>query len=216
VNQLGTDTWSAGDQVASGGAQNWVYLDEYSAQFNSLAGQTGSIWSWGYATIARANLVLSQGPGTPVGGSLTQAIKDSRLAEARFLRALAYFIMVQHFGGLTVLPETSTGISTESVRETEDSVYKVIISDVTEAVAKLPVTQPDYGRITKGAAQHLLAEVYLTRAYREWNTANKQADFTKALELATAVIGSGQYSLVPDFARLWCGTMRSGVPRSWA
>lgn len=211
TTQLGTDTWSAGDQVASGGAQNWEYLDNYSAEFNSLAGQTGGIWSWGYGTIARANLVLSQGPSTPVGGTMTEAVKQSRLAEARFLRALAYFIMVQHFGGLTVLPETSTGISTEAVRETEDSVYKLIISDVTEAVSKLPVTQPEYGRITKGAAQHLLAKVYLTRAYREWNAANKQADFTKALENANAVI-SGPYSLVPDFARLWCGTMRAGVP----
>jgi hypothetical protein len=212
LTQLGTDTWSAGDQVSAGGAQNYIYLDDYSAPYNAFAAFHGALWGWGYGTIARANLVLSQGPGTPIGGSLTQAIKDSRLAEARFLRALAYFILVQHFGPLTVLPETSSGISTEAVRETEDSVYKVIIADLTDAVAKLPVTQPEYGRVTKGAAQHLLAEVYLNRAYREWNTANKQADFQQALTLATAVIGSGQYSLVPDFARLWCGTMRAGVP----
>ena len=212
MTQLGTDTWSAGDQVSSGGAQNYIYLDDYSAQYNSDAAFHGALWGWGYGTIARANLVLSQGPNTPVGGVLTQAMKDSRLAEARFIRGMAYFVLVQHFGGLTVLPETSTGISTEAVRETEDSVYKVIISDVTEAVNKLPVTQGDYGRATKGAAQHLLAKVYLTRAYREWNTANKQADFTKALELANAVIGSGQYSLVADFASLWCGPMRSAAP----
>lgn len=205
MQQMGVDTWTAADQVAAGGAQPWVYLDNYNAQYNSLSAFLNPQWQAGYNIIARANVVLDNGPNTPVGGNLTQAIKNSRLGEARFLRAWAYFQLVQQYGPLTVNLRSGE-LSTEAVRESEDSVYKVIISDVEEAINLLPVTQPEFGRITRGAAQHLLAKVYLTRAYREWNTANRQPDFQRALELANTVINSGTYRLLPIYADLWCGT----------
>lgn len=205
MQQLGVDTWTAADQVAAGGAQPWVYLDTYDAQFTTLAAFINPQWQAGYTIIARANVVLDNGPNTPVGGVLTQTIKDSRLGEAHFLRAWAYFQLVQQYGPLTV-NLTGGALSTEAVRESEDSVYKVIIGDLNEAVTLLPVTQSEFGRVTKGAAQHMLAKVYLTRAYRDWNTANKAGDFQKALDLANTVIGSGTYSLLPIYADLWCGT----------
>ena len=205
MQQMGVDTWTAADQVAAGGAQPWVYLDNYDQQYNSLSAFLNPQWQAGYTIIARANVVLDNGPNTPLGGVLTQAIKNSRLGEARFLRAWAYFQLVQQYGPLTV-NLTTGAVSTEAVRESEDSVYKVIIADLNEATNLLPTTQPEFGRATKGATQHLLAKVYLTRAYREWNTANRQADFQKALDLANTVINSGTYSLLPIYADLWCGT----------
>src|SRR5213075_2564788 len=104
-------------------------------------------------------------------------------------RAWAYFQLVQQYGDLTVNLHSGQ-LSTEAVRESEDSVYKVIIDDLNQAITLLPVTQSDYGRATLGAAQHLLAKVYLTRAYRDWNAANKQSDFQQALTLANTVINS--------------------------
>src|SRR5919108_2141058 len=202
---LGVDTWTAADQVAAGGQQPWVYLDTYDAQYNSLSAFINPQWQAGYTIIGRANVVLDNGPSTPIGGVLTQAIKDSRLGEAHFLRAWAYFQLVQQYGDLTINLHTGQ-LSTEAVRESEDSVYKVIIDDLNQAITLLPVTQSEFGRVTLGAAQHLLAKVYLTRAYRDWNTANKQADFQQALTLANAVISAGTYSLVPIYADLWCGT----------
>src|SRR5438477_11221879 len=92
---LGTDTWTAADQVAAGGNQPWVYLDTYDPQYNSLSAFLNPQWQAGYTLTARANLVLDNGPSTPVGGILTQATKDSRLGEAHFLRAWAYFQLVQ-------------------------------------------------------------------------------------------------------------------------
>src|SRR5207247_596578 len=99
---LGTDTWTAADQVAAGGAQPWIYLDTYDPQYNSLSAFLNPQWQAGYTIIARANVVLDNGPLTPIGGVLTQAIKDSRLGEAQFLRAWAYFQVVQQYGDLTV------------------------------------------------------------------------------------------------------------------
>jgi hypothetical protein len=97
-------------------------------------------WQQGYQIIAGANVVLDNGPNTALGGVLTQAIKDSRLGEAHFLRAWAYFNLIQQFGcgsgatcGITVTLDTGE-LSTESARESEDSVYKVII-DLNQAYA---------------------------------------------------------------------------------
>src|SRR5437867_8075618 len=208
---LGTDTWTAADQVSAGGAQNWVYLDTYDPQYNSLGAFLNAQWQAGYTIIARANVVLDNGPSTPVGGILTQATKDSRLGEAHFLRAWAYFQLVQQYGDLTITLHTGQ-LSTEAVRESEDSVYQVIIDDLNQAITLLPATQTDYGRATLGAAQHMLAKVYLTRAYRPWHTSNAQSDFQQALTLANTVINSGTYSLVPIYADLWCGTHRAAAP----
>ncbi|HEY8484304.1 MAG TPA: RagB/SusD family nutrient uptake outer membrane protein [Longimicrobiales bacterium] len=212
LTELGTDIWTAADQVSSGGAQNWIYYDTYEATYTSEGAFLDAFWSWGYTLINQANTVLEYGARIPVGGTLTPEVKNSRLGEAHFIRALAYFELVQQFGGLTInlnVPET---LSTEATRESEDSVYKVIISDLERAIELLPPEQPDYGRATSWAAKNLLAKVYLTRAYREWNTANRQADFQRALELAQDVIRNGPYALVPDYASLWCGEHRAEVP----
>src|SRR5207248_1944502 len=84
-------------------------------------------------------------------------------------------------------------------------VYDAIIDDLKYAEATLPYVAKEYGRVTKGAAQHLLAKVYLT-----WQrdadsaadeTAKKQAgDFANAADYAQRVIKSGQYALLPRFS----------------
>jgi hypothetical protein len=219
MEQMGVDTWTAADQVAAGGAQPWVYLDTYDPQYTTLAAFLNPQWQGAYQLVADANVVLDNGPNTPVGGVLTQAIKNSRLGEAYFLRAWAYFELIQQYGcgsgatcGVTVNLHTGS-LSTEAKRESEDSVYKVILADLNQAISLLPVTQTDFGRATKGAAQALLAKVYLTRAYRDWNSAGKTADFQQALTLANGVINSGTYSLLPVYADLWCAAAhRAGTP----
>ncbi len=224
LQQMGVDTWTAADQVFSGGAQPWSYFDDYSSQFTSLGAYLNNAWQNGYQIIADANVVLYNAPKVATGSVLTPTLKNTRMGENYFLRAWAYFNLIQQFGcgtgptcGVTVNllpPEATGGLSTEAKRESEDSVYKVIISDLNQAIAApLPVTQPDFGRATRGAAQALLAKVYLTRAYRDWNSANKQADFQQALALSNGVINSGTYSLLPVYADLWCAAQhRSGTP----
>src|SRR5947199_368316 len=144
LTELCTDTWTAADQVSSGCAQNWIYYDTYEPTYTSQGSFLDAVWGCGYTEINRANTVLDHGPQVPVGGTLTQAVKDSRLGEAHFLRALAYFELVQQFGGLTINLHAAQGVSTEATRQSEDSVYKVIIDDLNQAINLLPLTQPSY------------------------------------------------------------------------
>src|SRR5471032_650207 len=88
ISQLGTDTWFNGDQVAAGGAQAWSYLNDYSVQLNSADARLQATWNNFYQQINIANAVLDRGPNTT---NVTTAIKNSRLVEALFFRALYYF-----------------------------------------------------------------------------------------------------------------------------
>jgi len=72
---------------------------------------------------------------------------------------------------------------------------QVIIPDLEFAIANLPLEQEVYGRVTRGAAQHLLAVVYLTRL--------ADGDPARAEALAKEVINSGVYQLQPSYQELW-------------
>lgn len=146
-------------------------------------GRASAIWSSFYQTINRANSVLDN-----VGNiNMDESVKTKILAEAHFLRALAYFDLVRGFGPVPVKTKESVDISeVASPRKPVDSVYDLIIEDGLAAEAGLPESVGDAtGRASKWAAKMLLAEVYLTR--EKWAEAAKEAE---------DVINSGPYALI--------------------
>lgn len=146
-------------------------------------GRASAIWSSFYQTINRANSVLDN-----VGNiNMDESVKTKILAEAHFLRALAYFDLVRGFGPVPIKTKESVDISeVASPRKPVDSVYDLIIEDGLAAEAGLPESVGDAtGRASKWAAKMLLAEVYLTR--EKWAEAAKEAE---------DVINSGPYALI--------------------
>ncbi len=146
-------------------------------------GRAADIWSSHYRTINRANSILDNVPDI----NMDEALKTRILAEAHFLRAMAYFNLVRGFGPLPLKTSESTDISTVgAARMPEDSVYDLITEDAIAAVNGLPESVgSETGRASKWAAKMLLSQVYLTR--EKWSDAAKQAD---------DIISSGKYSLV--------------------
>ena len=205
LTQAGTDTWMAADQAGSNNKE----FDSYNGGLNSTVAPLANTWGPAYQAINTLNAALDRGPNT-VG--ITATVKNSLLGEAHFLRALNYFTIVQQFGDLTLSVHENRGVQTSAVRNPAADVYKLIIADLDSAIQLLPVSQPDFGRATKGAAQTLRSKVYLTRAYRDYSP-NKQADFQAALDDAKAVINSGTYTLEPVFADLWCQARTSDPQR---
>ena len=192
---LGTDSWEKGDQLDPNGAG---YFNDYTPQFTSTEG-TGAVqgmWQSAYSSINTANTAIA---AITASTGLTDAMKNTRLAENRFLRALYYFDLVRTYGAVQLNLQPTEGVSIEAHRSPVDSIYSVaIIPDLEFAIANLPVkgAQTDYFRATKGAAETLLSEVYLTRA--------AAGDFDKAVQLTTDVINSGKYTLNPNFSALFC------------
>src|SRR5690606_32488866 len=85
-------------------------------------------------------------------------------AEARYLRALYYFHIVQQWGGVHFTLEETIGVETEA-NMTDESVFysQGIVPDLEFAAENLPAQTSDYGRAHKAAAEALLARVQLTR-----------------------------------------------------
>lgn len=182
------------------------YFDDYTAQLNpSSAAYIHDLWTSYYRAINACNIGIERIPaleGTQFYTNETN--KNLRIAELRFLRAFYYFVLVQQFGAV---PLTLTGditVRLEFERSPVSEVYKSIINDLQFAEATLPPSQSQYGRITKGAARHYLAKVYLTRGSAVTEPRGQQpTDMDSAAYWANLVITDGPYQLLDNFADLW-------------
>ena len=174
-------------------------FDFYGADLNQGLSQAADLWTYLYKNINRANTVISR--ASDVVG-MDETLKSTRVAEAKFIRSLCLFWAVQQWGDAPMPLSETVAASKEVTRVPSSEIYAQLISDLLEAESALPNTASDYGRATKGAAQHLLARVYLTRG---WNFNNSlggsAADFDSALEYADKVINS--YPLVSNYKDLW-------------
>lgn len=126
-----------------------------------------TIWNDHYLLINRANVVIARVPEIP---GLNEQKRDEVVAEARFLRAFAYFSLVRSFGDvpLITIPTTSPDIAALQVpRNPTDQVYAQIFEDLDFAKASLPESFPtalaSKGRATKAAAFALGARIHLFR-----------------------------------------------------
>ncbi len=173
------------DDVASGGSQ----LEGPRAQILNGATSTDNtlvkdVWNGLYTIIHRANTVLDNAPDITDNTEL----RDRCAAEAKFFRAWAYFELVTMWGPVPIYTTQVTSPDQFQPRKSEEEVYAQIIQDLTEAIATLPPTTADQGRATKGAANALLGRVQM-----------QKGDYAAAKTALQAVIGSGLYSLVPDY-----------------
>lgn len=126
------------------------------------------VWSNEYITINRANLVIANVPPIQMGATA----KAQVIGEAKFIRALSYFTLVSFFGDVPLVTTTITNSKQANLPRTPKSqIYPLIVSDLQAAAASLPAsyTGNNIGRATSGAAEALLAKVYLYQ--QDWNDA---------------------------------------------
>lgn len=155
-----------------------------------------ALWNGYYAGISRANNALN----ALASSALDSATVRRLSGEVRFIRGYYYFNLVRFFGGVPIVlgvpngPRQAVTDSTLVTRATDSQVYnEVIIPDLEYAMNNLPLrSQAEVGRITKGAAESMLAKVYLY--LQNWQ---------QAYNLSQDIIASGQYQLVPDYASLF-------------
>jgi len=133
-------------------------------QLTDFNGVVSSRYNGLYNAISRANLLLDKINTIPF---LDENLKNQYIGEARFLRALFYFDLVRFFGGVPItLTEVKTAEEAFSFsRASQEDVYQLIVSELTEAAPLLPISYPNatVGRVTRGAAVGLLAKVHLTQ-----------------------------------------------------
>lgn len=149
-----------------------------------------SHWIANYDAINRANTVLK---GMEGAEGLSEAQYKKFRGEALFLRALAYLHLVNYYGGVPIVLEPRPGVDEQSKveRQSAADVFERIETDLLEAIDLLPAGGSST-RASKGAAQALLARVYL-----------EQKKDGLARDMATTVIGSGTYQLEGNYRDLF-------------
>jgi len=190
---FGTDTYTNG---ADGNHKSFNWYDN---GLNSASDMTREMWQYLYKGVNQANAVIGR---IDAIADMDAATKTTRTAEVRFLRALYYFNLTRQWGPVPLNLTETVGADPTAVPATEAEIYAAIIDDLEFAVASLPAAQSQYGRATKGAAQHLLGLVHLTRGYTSFTPA-AATDFSKAEGYFTDVINNAAYKLTTDLAALW-------------
>lgn len=207
--EMGTDLWKIGSLNGSNGN-----ITNYNADLTTETSVLQTIWNALYAVVGYANTAIYyQNHGTEFSAEDVAA----QTAEARFMRAFAYWHIVEQWGNVVLTTQSfaADGMSSESVyRSPEEDFYDLIISDLKIAVEDLPTTQSERGRVAKKAALAMLAKAYLqrTRLYTEGSTeyiAYADSAFQTAKEL---IDNASNY----DCALYQSTATQSGDDLSWS
>ena len=165
----------------------------------------GRNWELYYKAIYRCNVFLSKMDQIEWGGNT--ALRNTYESETRYIRAYLYFDMMRLWGHIPLL----TAPSAENVPQADpEAVYKVIAEDLKFATTNMKgvaySAQPaaEHGRVTKYAAEALLARVYLfyTGYYGKPDLAGV-VDKATVLSGLEDVVTTGGYDLVENYANLW-------------
>ena len=199
----------ASDQAHGGlgfsDAKNNNVLDQFdisvAPSYNNLF---NTDWINYYAAIFRCNKVIQAEETADWGGDLTA--RGRIIGQARALRAILYFDLARMFGDVPLI----TVPTEENLPRTAASeVYKQIFEDLKYAAANIPANafpldnrKENDGRITKYAAEALLARAYLyyTGYYGQENEGCTKQEAIDALE---DIINNGGYELEAKYADLF-------------
>ncbi len=168
-------------------------------QWNSTNTITNAMYYRVYYQVVLANEFLRQTTldklnARGVSTTLKAQIQQYR-AEARFLRALAYWAGLDFYGSIPLVTEADAIGGAPPKQVSRDSIYNYVVSELTAIKDSLPTPSGAvYGRATTMAAHMLLANLYLNAAVYT-GTPN----WAGALAEAQTVIGSGSYSLNGTF-----------------
>jgi hypothetical protein len=153
------------------------------------------IWRHSFTLVSRANQVIANVPNI----AMPAAQRDAYVGEAKFLRGIGYFHLVNVFGGNVPLITGPLARTDQPASSDSAAIYAQLERDFADAAAALPVqtTAQSGGRATKGAAQGMLGKVQLQQ--RKWGLA--------AATLLPIINGQvGAYQLEPSYARLFTQT----------
>lgn len=199
-SDAGTDLFTVG----SDGNTTW---NEYLVTLGSLDSRAGSFWDYHYSGIGQCNVTLDYLPKVTGMDDARKKVID---AEARFLRSWYYFDLVQHYGRVPLVLQSTDKVVTDFHRAAVKDIYNSILGDLRRAYDNLPVTAAAQGRVTKAAAAQLLAKVYLARGSASSSTqqttrGTQSTDMDSVIYYASQIESKqlGTYSLVPDYAQLW-------------
>ncbi len=188
----------ASDNSVSGGENptdqiGFQQIDDYLTNANNS--YLTEAWKSCYEGINRANYLHENKANLDFAG------KDALYGEVYFLRAFYYFELVRNFGGVPLFVDKRLTVSDsrQIQRSSKEDVYRQIEADLTGAIAVLPITNVQKGRVTKYAAQALLGKVLLY-----------QNKFDAAAAMLENVV-NGPFNLNTNFGNIFLQAGENGM-----
>jgi hypothetical protein len=161
-----------------------------------------NLWSYFYYNIYSANAAIEN---INASTGITDAGKRQYTAEARFLRALNYFYLVNTYGDVPLTTSSDYEYNNRLFRSAKTEVYELIKSDLLYAQTNLgPAYQGTYRiRANSYAATALLAKVYLY--LEDWDNAAQQA--------TTVLNNTTDYALETDLTKTFLIASKEAILR---
>lgn len=165
--------------------------------------ENNSSWRAFYNIVGQCNTTIAD-VSKYATAAVSEDVKQHALAEARFMRGLAYSYLVQNWGEVPIIENNTTLLSDTTIsRNTVESVWEFVIRDMRFATEMLPTAPVQPGRLTKWAAEGMLAKMYLTRSGVGMTGSRRQSDLDSAAYFAQRVILNSGKSLLPNYEDLF-------------
>lgn len=164
--QTGTDLV----QYTFNGQENHRVFGSYSSELNGEFSTVRGWWNRTYEAISRINVMISYLDEAEFS---SPASRDQIKGELYFFRGFWYLDALQTWGDIPLLTEPVKGPRTDFNRDPKALVLEQVIEDLNIAIPLLSPTPPMKGRISKGAAQHVLTNAYLVA--EDWEMAEETA-----------------------------------------
>ncbi len=199
ADALSDDAFGGGADANDG--MEFDRLNRHNIQTSSQPAH--SLWIMNYIGVYRANLFLQKIDGIE---EASDEFKTRTIAEVKFMRAYFYLELVRFFENIPLLTKPISGPAEyPQEQNTPEEVYNQIALDLVEAIADLPESVPasEQGRITKWAAQGLLARTYLfyNGVYGgELNAGETTVDANFVLQQLEDMIANSGLDLLEDYS----------------
>jgi starch-binding outer membrane protein, SusD/RagB family len=192
ATSIRSDDADKGSTPADGGA-NAIDMDNFPVAASN--GFANTLWVGYYGMINKCNSTIKE-INTNTLITATDQIKQQTIGEAKFIRAYSYFMLGRLFGRVPLIDTIfSDPAAQNNVPQAAPATLLAFIeNDLNYAAITLPLSWDVKfaGRATRGAANGLLAKVYLYQ--QKWQ---------QAMNAAAAVINSGQYDLSTTYDKIF-------------
>ncbi|MGD9929124.1 MAG: RagB/SusD family nutrient uptake outer membrane protein [Mangrovibacterium sp.] len=194
-------SWCAGDLMAGDIFHDW----DQEGQFMFLTFNAGNAiisqgWNGLYRVVSYANSIINDMPRA-ASGNVTEDVINRALGEARFVRAMTYYLLVEFWGEVPIVENSTELVTSNNMmlpKNTRSSIYEFMKRDLEFAAANLPATDVP-GRVTQWSAKGLLAKLHLTIA----QGTKAAEDYDKAKAYALDVITNSGLSLMTNYGDLF-------------
>ena len=211
--------YSMGDGRSNNITAQWSSYIKVYTNFNETSLSDGLQEGWAslYSVVAQSNNTINNIKQRS-SSAVSEKAKNEGIAEARFMRGVAYWYLTSLWGNVILYENTSDLVNNYVVpTNPRADVMEFAIRDLEYAARYLPEVSSATGRVNRFSAFGMLSRLYLSMAGLttdgQYNGSNVVTDFNRgtrnpyylglARKAAEKVVGESSFKLMDDYAKLF-------------